>query len=260
MCLYNAYVDKVIYAILIVGLVVGSVYFAYETYTKRVESLALAELYASVDAATVYEQEVETSLRLGDRRIVVRGVYRNNLDEGLYASFATTTFTTPDAVPYTFALSNVSAGDRIFFRLERVSGEAPSTVPMGPEWHTFDASSIPPEYQGVAVSGPILDNLALFRNGGAAITLLRSYEDDMTFGEPLPRFEYSMAPRVDGESPALASIRSRLLGEGTVSVWTNTSLTGIRHIVFTAPDYTSTTTIKSVNIPLETPLPAAQMQ
>jgi hypothetical protein len=247
--LYNGYVDKIIYPVLVLALVMVSAYIGYTGYMQKVETEALAKLYDAVAQITVYEQDVETLLRVSDREVRVVGTYRNEPGVGYFASFATTTLTLPGTEPFTFSLANVVSDGDIRFKLDRISGTLPSAAPMGPTWYTFATGAIPAEFQGIAVPGAILDNLALLRDNAEALTLLKSVKDDTTFQEPLTRFVYAMAPKRADEVPAVTAVRERLTGAGTVSIWTDPSLTSVRFMVLTTDDYTSTTTIKSVNIP-----------
>lgn len=246
--------DKIWYLV-VFAIVIGGGYFAYQSYQKKVENDALQALYASVSSITSYVQEVETQFSVSDRLVSVRGTYNNNRAEGVYASFATTTLTVPDGTPYAFSLAHIVADETIYLKLERVSGDLPSTVPMGPTWQTFPTKAIPGEFRGVASPGPILDNLSLFRNDGRALTLLKSVKNDSAFDEPLTKFVYSMAPETSGEEPPVRAVRERLTGVGTVSMWTDPSVTSVRYLVFSAPNYSSTTTIESVNIPVPVSLP-----
>ncbi len=241
--------DKIIYSLLLLGLIVVSVYVGYTSYLQKVEIEALNKLYDAVDQISVYKQDVQTRLRVSDREVYVAGSYRNEPGRGYFASFATTTLTLPGTEPFTFSLANIVSDDTIHFKLERVSGSLPSAAPMGPTWHTFPADAIPVEFQGIAIPGAILDNLALLRNDAEALTLLKSVKEDTTFTEPLTRFIYAMAPKTAGEAPPVTAIRERLTGVGTVSIWTDPGLTSVRYIVLETTDYTSTTTIQSVNIP-----------
>ena len=247
--------DKVIYAGITVCIVIGAVYWGYTSYLSKVENEALAKLYASVDAITYYVQEVETELEVSGRIVRVEGRYENNLPRSYFASYATTTLTQPDSKPYSFGLSNIAFGDDVYFKLERITGDLPSAAPMSPEWRRFTKGTIPDEYRGIAVSGPILDNLVVLRNSGKSLTHLRTTKEDRAFNEPLTRFEYALSPRRGEEAPTLAAIRDRLGGAGTVFVWTDEGVTSVRYIVLTHDGYVSTTTIKAVNLPTDPVIP-----
>lgn len=241
--------DKIFYAVLVIAVTLGLAYVGYTTYTQKVELEALQRLYSTVDQITSYSQEVETSLMVSDRSIHVVGHYRNDTIESYFASFATTTLTIPDAEPFVFSLSNVVAKDLMRFRLSHVSGSLLSAAPMSDTWYEFPTDSIPAEYQGIAVPGPISDSLALFRDGGSALTLLKSITEETSFTEPLTRFDYALAPQNGSEATHVRAVRERLMGEGVISLWTDPGVTSVRYIVLSGTDYHSTTTIKSVNVP-----------
>ncbi len=246
--------DKLWYVV-ILALIVGGGYVAYTSYQKKVENDALQALYSRVSEIGFYVQEVETEFLVSGRTVTVQGTYLNNRTDELYASFATTTLVVPGEDPYAFSLANIATDNTVYLKLERISGSLPSTVPMGPTWHQFPGDSIPLEFQGVASPGPILDGLALLRNNGKALTLLKSIKNDTSFGEPLTKFVYSMSPRLPTEEPPVSAVRERLVGEGTVSLWTDPSISSVRYLLLSAPGYSSTTTISSVNIPVPITLP-----
>lgn len=241
--------DKFFYAVGIVLIVVGGVYWGYTSYQNKLRNDALLALYTNLSAVTSYVQQVETTVSVSGRRMTVAGVYKNDREQNVYFSDSTTTLAVPDEDPYSFSIKNRYSDRTINLRIERLNGALTSPVPMDGVWHTFPESEVPETYRSVAVAGPILDYLALFDNKGSSLLLKKSVADDSTFGTPLPRFVYTLAPKLHEERPPMAAIRDRLLGEGTVSVWTNESMTAVRYLVLTAPAYTSTTTIESVNIP-----------
>ncbi len=114
-----------------------------------------------------------------------------------FASSATTTLTVPNEIggvtSQVFALHTISIADDVYTRLDVASGTVPLTIAPAPTWRHFKKGAIPDSFKEIAISGPLIDNLALFRNGNTYLQI-RERPDKVVWGDAI-FFHYIFATR-----------------------------------------------------------------
>ncbi len=115
-------------------------------------------------------------------------------------------------------------------------------------WHAFNKNSIPSQFKDIAVSGPTLDNLLLFRDSGSYVTLVEKKGDAVWGDETFSRYMMKLSPDAP-ENPGgtLGTLLQRLRG-GTIDIWIDDQ-SMVRHMVFQNDNYRSTTTLSNLNAP-----------
>jgi hypothetical protein len=210
----------------------------------------LKRVYANVEQVGFYTQTVRTETSLSGRNITVEGVYKNDLKNSSFGSISTTTVRVPDvSFPIAFTLYNISSGGNVYTKAESENPELVTTISVGTGWRQFDSREIPQEYKGIAIAGPVLDNLSLLSRKGAFLNLKKTTDDDRTFDEPLLRYTFTVKASLKDHSGALSAIYERLKEDGTADIWVSEGEARVRHIVFKNPPYFSTTTITDINTP-----------
>lgn len=239
----------------LLGLLFLGVYL-YRTSQPGTPDPLLPVVFAKAAQIQQYAQEDRTEALVGDRRLVIRGRYLVDRALNRYSSVATTTvYTPPQKTGQSFTLSNISIGSDVYSRMV-VGGVAPQTsIPAQQDWHHFASNDIPAEYEGIAVPGPLLDDLRLFSEGGAYLSLIDtvhgSTDSSSTVGY---RFKLSgkAPPSPGGTLEALMGH----IGEGTIEAWIQPDDATIREIIITAPGYHATTTLSRFdeNLEIQSPL------
>ncbi len=244
---------KIALTILVLSGFVAGGYFFLEYRFQSSFDANLRRALKAVQKPHTYEVAVETSTALSGRYIDVLGLYRLDFDADRYASYATTTITNPQEKPpnnrQSFTLQNLSIGDDIFVKIETDSPQLKKTIPQSPQWQHFQSTTIPEQFKGIAIDGPVLDSLSLLSKRGAYLSLE---------GAPAMREFASSTFRVymfklSGKNPSsgggtLQSLMGHI-GTGTVSIWLNES-DSVHLIHMQGEGYSSTTTVLSINIPL----------
>lgn len=223
-------------------LIIGGAAAYFLSQAEKADKL-LSNALNNAEATQHYRQTVETRMTLSERVLVVAGVYENNTETGLFSSHATTTFTVPDTgATMAFGLENMVQNDTVRVRITPI-GDIRMPTPIPPfEWHSFEIGLIPRELEGIAVPGPVLDNLKIFADGGSLVELVDTTETDTQFKEQLSRYRFKRSGRTADSGGPLNAVLERI-DSGTIDAWVDPETATIRHIVFSNPPYHSTTTI-----------------
>lgn len=237
-------------------LVFGATSFGIWYYLQphELEDALLQKTFAGIASIATYTQSVETEINLSDRNLVVRGEYYLNGPENRFQSIATTTLRVPQGrkiEEHSFTLQNISIGDDIYSKIETESPLLQETIPHSANWRHFTKGHIPDEFADIAVSGPILDNLLLFSQGGAFLVPRESYGEEMLGAERLARYSFTLSESVRRIGGTLGTLVGRIGESGRVDVWIDPSSATLRQAVFTGENYHSTTTFSAMNIPHE---------
>ncbi len=234
--------------------------FSYQTLigAPKLDSRMLSALQ-SVQVLSAYEMQVETKTVYSDRLIAVLGLYKLNFRDNSYASLATTTLTIPENRPghreHTFSLQNISVNNDVYVKIETDSELLKENIPHSPLWRHFTKETIPPQFNDIAVSGPVLDNLQLFSGNAKYLRLAKKPEEFLIEGSPFFRYTFELSEAASTiEGGTLKSLVARI-GRGEVEVWLDAT-PEIRVITVKGDNYVSTTTILSVNKELRVDAPA----
>ncbi len=239
-------------AVALAALIVGAYFVLYGArsalYDARLE-IALT----SVEHVVTYEALVDTQSTFSDRNIAVSGLYKLDFNARRFGSFATTTLFIPTEKPgersHQFTLSNISIGDDIYVKIDTTSPLLEKTIPHGPTWHRFSKTTIPKEFTNIAVSGPVLDNLEILSGHGHYLSLQSEPVERTVHDERLYVYEFTLSPKAATVAGGtLQSLIERIQG-GAVELWLSEE-GAVRILSFSGENYTSTTTILSVNNPV----------
>ncbi len=244
-------------AIAAAGVLVGG-YYLYQAKRSGFFDARLQSALEAVEGLRSYEAQVDTSTALSDRTIAVSGLYRLDFDANRYGSYATTTLTIPTEKPskrsHAFTFQNISIGNEIFVRIDTDSQLLRQTIPHDARWHRFSADSIPQEFTDIAVSGPVLDNLALLSKRGRYLSLNAAPAERMYENHRYYVYEFSLSNEAsEVQGGTLQSLIQRI-GDGHVFVWINEQ-SQVQLMTFSGENYFSTTTIQSVNTPVNVATP-----
>lgn len=231
--------------------------YIYRTTRPAPPDPLLQAVFAKASAVEQYAQEDRTEALVGDRRLVIRGTYLVDRAHNSYASVATTTvYTPPQKTGQSFTLSNISIGNEVYSKME-VGGVAPHTsIPSEETWHRFASNAIPDDYVGIAVPGPLLDDLRLFSENGSYLTLMEQLPAPTASSSPLGyRFRLSgkLPPSPGGTLEALIGH----IGTGTIDAWIQPWDATIQTIAIHAVGYHATATLSrfdealSIEAPVE---------
>jgi hypothetical protein len=164
---------------------------------------------------------------------------------------------TPDdrAADQSFTLQDVSIGRDVYVKIDTDSPALAKTIPASPQWRHFDALGIPPQFEGIATAGPILDNLRIFSEKGAYLDFQHKVGPE-TIGElSLVRYTFRLSSRRPADpDDSLVSIMDEI-ADGTVEVWIDPDHM-VRMLSFRSPGYSSTTTLSAIDIPQDIGPPA----
>lgn len=204
--------------------------------------------FDNAELVVSYAQEVETETIIDNRRIRVVGEYRLDDENKRYSSLATTTITLPEGASHSFTLHTITIGDQMYTQVVSHSTALNLSVPSSPEWKQFKINAIPTEYREIATPRPPLDNITLFKNGGAYFTIKDGRRDETVNGETIARYTFNLSSKAFTETTGPVSMIAERVGvHGTVDVWVHESTAQIRQVRFTNEPYVSTTVFSHVN-------------
>lgn len=237
-------------------LVISGGVVAFIFFQNKEQNEVLRQVFTDAESVEFYTQKVDTETSVSERSIVVAGTYHIDKKGSIYGSFSTTTVRVPSiSYPIEFTLENISANGKAYVRAKSDNQELNTTIPLGADWRVFRETEIPPAYKEIAITGPILDNLALFSEKGSLVRLEKALPGDTTFTYPLLRFQFSLRPEVAKRQGPLAAIYERVGATGKVDIWVSAEDKKIRHMVFSNPPYFSTTTILNLGTPQAIDIP-----
>lgn len=241
-------VNKTILVPLVVFLVALGTLGGYLWHRSSIQREFLEETYRQVASVSQYRQDVETETAFSDRFLRVSGTYFNDHKNRSYASYATTTLSIPEeSAPLSFMLENVAVDDQVYVRVTTENESFFTTIPADGTWARFPASQIPADYTGIAIPGPVLDNLSILGRDGAYVQFEEKLADEEVAGTTTGRFRFSLKhPAPPDPSPVKALFER--IGDGYIDAWIGTDHR-IYRLVFVNPPYVSTTTISEINNP-----------
>jgi hypothetical protein len=208
------------------------------------------ELYAHT---TSYEQYVETEASFPGRGLAIQGTYRVDRLRGRYEGISTTTLSFPGGPRnIAFSLHNIAIGRFVYVQVHTSSPALKGTIPATEGWQRFPADAIPETYQGIAVPGPILDNLRILSAIGTFIVPDGSPER-VPGTQQLAQYRFKA--RSNTEEPGTLQALLSHIQNGTVFVWIDTETAKPVRLAFHAPSYHSTTTLSHVgeDVSIEAP-------
>jgi len=204
----------------------------------------MLKVLAQTALQTSYAERAETQVRVSGRYLWIDGIYKIDLKNDLFAALSTTTLGEADGsarrTTQIFTLSNISVGKEVYFNLETRSKELGYIMTEGAGWHAYKSDAIPSRLTNIAVSGPILDDLALFRDDGMYLTPVRKIEKRMN---NLVGYELKLSGKSPTTDGPLSSLIGRIGNTGKIYVWVDEKTTSISSVHFSGNGYESTTTI-----------------
>lgn len=207
----------------------------------------LTEAFQRASEVYAYTQEDITETVISDRTLHIEGLYHNNTRAGRFWSIATTTIVIPDDGEHEFSLANISFGDEVYTRVVTESPILREQIAFDAAWHRFRRDAIPTEFQNIAISGPILDHLALFSDGGKHLDLVEGpLTETATSSERVYVFRLALGARSEAGG-TLATLMERI-GDGSIRVWIDSEHL-IRRIAIHDELFHSTTTLSRFNEP-----------
>ncbi|MEN9413256.1 MAG: hypothetical protein RLZZ342_343 [Candidatus Parcubacteria bacterium] len=210
------------------------------------------ELHANVAS---YEQHVETEAAFPGRGLSIQGIYRVDRLRGRYEGISTTTLSFPGGPKnIAFSLHNTAIGRFVYVHVHTSSPVLKGTIPATDTWQRFSADAIPETYQGIAVPGPILDNLRILNTVGTYIVQNNYPERTQEGDRKLARYTFT-AHSVTEEPGTLQALLSHIQN-GIVVVWIDIETAKPVRLAFHAPSYHSTTTLSRIgeDVSIEAPV------
>ncbi len=204
-----------------------------------------------------YAQEVRTEAIFPGRHLRIEGTYLVDRERNRYASVATTTVVTPRGTSGTaFTLKNISVEGDVY---TQVSSKDPSVLASFGDpgvWSHFSATAIPEKFAGIAIPGPILDNLRILEDDGSYLSPAGTSTRDTKTG--LTRYAFTLAPAHHGAPAGTLQALMGHIANGAVDVWVDDDA-NVRLLAFTGPDYRSTTTVSRLGEDLRIESPPASV-
>lgn len=243
---------------LLAGVPVGALMAALYIFLTSPPALdePVLNVLRTLSSPIPYMQRVETEVRIGERTLSIQGIYYVDHERRTYDSIATTTLSYLDGETIgTFSIANRVIGDEVYTLVRTESDSIGETVPEKGVWKRFRSGAIAPEYIDISSDRPILDNLVLLRGEGSYLRLERKHGLILLGDESLLKYTFRLSPiALEIAGGTMGAIVNRVGTSGTIELWLDPAA-GLRHIVLTAPDYTSTTTLSAMNIriPVERP-------
>ena len=235
--------------------ILAGVYYLYHVMSQPSFDGLMVRVLAQTATIDSYEERAETDVSVSKRRLLIAGVYKIDLKAHKFSSDSTTTLValqgSGKAPSGVFSLRNVSLGDDVYYRVATKSTDLAYILSGGSEWHHYVKGSIPPEVTEVAVSGPILDDLALFRSGETYLNFDRKVG---TFGSTTQYLLHLSGVSGPSEGP-LHDLISRVGLKGHIDLWVDETSANIKSVHFSGEDYESTTTIINLRHPQEITAP-----
>ncbi len=207
----------------------------------------------TVPEIRTYSQKVETTVFLSDRKLHVEGMYSLNGPDSSFSSDATTTlsfFEGKQLKTSVFTLHNISIGNDVYVKVHTNDPQLQTTIPHSPSWRHFERTHIPPEFTNIAVSGPVLDNLLLLKEGGAYLSLIESHGTSEWNDAAYARYTFELSKEASVNlGGTLGSLMQRIGDTGTIDIWIDEAEARVKYMVFNGENYHSTTTISAINTP-----------
>lgn len=245
------------YALIIIVLLASATVFVAtrnQASDKVLDGL-LAESLARFGDTSSYEQQVETIARFPDRSLRIEGIYRIDRGRMRFETISTTTLSFPGGPSgITFSLQNRALGRQVYVHVHTASPVLKGTIPSHQEWQHFSADAIPETYRGIAVPGPILDNLLVLSEKGAYLSS-RGRPVRVSDGERmLVRYVFARSSKEPGPG-TLQALLARIGNSGTITLWLDESTRQPVRLAFVGTDYHSTTTLSRLGetMPIEPP-------
>ncbi len=252
-------------ALFSVILLLGGIYWYFFFGKPHFDELTL-RAFEQARLIETYRHAVETDIDIAGRHLHIAGVYALDHKKGHFSSISTTTLTIPDMPAgnreHSFTLENIAVEHDVFTRIQTSSSHFKKTIPHGKEWLHFTPGNIPEEFQNIAVHGPILDNLGLFRDGEHLLLPAGAPRADTRDGKALQQYTFTLqsgaANKVSG---ALAAVIEHI-GAGTVNAWIDPESAQLYALAFHNATYQSKTIIiaTSTAITIEPPVDFAISQ
>ncbi len=231
-----------------------SAYYLYPGNDGGVTDARLQAALSAVQSPRTYEVIVETATDLSDRTINVLGLYRLDFETNRFGSYATTTLTIPTEKPanrsHAFTFINLSMANDIYVWINTNSAFLQKTIPHSGTWRHFQKDAVPTHFKDIAVSGPVLDNLALLGKDGSYLSLSGPPIERTYAGESFFVYEFTLSKEAARVVGGTLEPLMRRIGTGHVFVWVDDT-SHVRMMTFSGENYSSTTTVLTVNNPVE---------
>lgn len=215
----------------------------------------LATSLATYGDISSYEQQVETAALFPDRNLYIEGIYRVDRDRMRFETISTTTLSFPGGPSdINFSLQNRALGRQVYVHVHTSSPVLKGTIPSHEEWRHFSADAIPEAYRGIAVPGPILDNLLVLSEKGAYLSLREQPTRIVEGGKTLVRYVFARSSK-EPSPGTLQALLARVGNDGTVILWLDEATRQPIRLSFVGANYHSTTTLSRLGemIPIEPP-------
>ena len=239
-------------ALIGLGILSGSLVIAYVAFwpEKHAPNPRFLAMLERIPAITSYIQDVTTKTAVGDRTLTITGTYLIDGPSARFSSKATTTLAIPNEGTHDFVLENISIGTAVYTRLTTTSSLLRESIPQSPEWQRFEKDSIPERWRDIAVSGPTLDILLLFRENGSYLEEIPDTDDD-----PLTLL-YKLSSHAPRDAGGTLGTLAQRIGNGTVRL-TIAESGDLERVEIASDGYSSDVHISNINsVPLiEAPIP-----
>lgn len=204
----------------------------------------------SIPSIDTYSQYVETETEVSGRTLKIVGSYDVDSKNKRFAAYSTTTLIIKgEQKGHVFTLQNISIGDDIYTKIETADPLLKSSIQSSATWRHFKNDVIPESFIGIAVSGPIQDNLQILSDNGSWITLVKKVGVEEFNHIPTLHYVFKLSNRTPPQDGALSAMLSRI-GTGTIDVWLHPQTYEPLFLRFENYPYLSTTTILYTNTPL----------
>lgn len=253
--------QKLIVGCLGVGFVVAGLLLLYIFIKsgKPVADAPLEHAFEAAAATSAYTQLVETEAYFSDRRLYITGVYKVDSTKRAYEAISTTTlFVTGDPIGHVFTHENIALGEDVYTRIRTEDTLLSRAIEQLPQWQHFTATTIPKSLFGIAVAGPIQDNLQILTESGRWVTLLKKPNQERVFNEDLLHYSMSTSGAQPQEAGALDAILKRIGEKGVIDVWVDPKTMRAKYLRFMNNAYVSTTTLLYADTPPTIGAPVAK--
>ena len=175
-------------------------------------------------------------------------MYIDDSTAGNFASYSTTTLNIKgDPRDHVFTHQNIVISASLYTKIETSDPLLKDSIRSSPTWNHFTKENIPKDFQGIAVAGPIEDNLQILGENGTLLTLTKKWGTVHWGNESLLRYTFKLSGHTPPANGALQALLARVDKSGTVDVWIDPRTSLPRYLLLQNPPYYSTTTIEDIN-------------
>jgi hypothetical protein len=243
---------KFLLIFLILAALASGVYYYFFVYSRPDYEKAYEKAVSAVATIKSWNQSTQTETKATDRELYVSGIYTIDHRNKNYSSRSTTTLKINEAGAislHNFSFENISVGKDIYINIKTESERLKSTMQTTEGWYLFDKNSIPENFKNIAISGPVMDSLNIFKKNGKYVKIIKSGDSENLEGKNCFRYELVLNEKAFTKQGdlELGNMADRIGKAGIIELWINKETSEIEQIMIKNPPYYSISRIRDIN-------------